>query len=178
VVIVSEEKGTISIAQNGKLEKVENVFELQERLLEFLKKPIKRVLPLEKSLLRHLGIFLISLIFSLSLFSFISKSYFLIQKSFIVPVEFTNLPSHLVVKEFKPSEVTITLKGEKFTFDTLNINDLRLVIDLKDYSKYSVSKWNSISVEDKDVSIKLPKNLTIVNISPSNIRFLLEKIGE
>jgi len=108
----------------------------------------------------------------------INNNYALIQKTFIVPVEFTNIPPNLIIKEFKPTEITIALKGQKYVFNVLNPSELKVIVDLKNYEKYSISKWNSVLVEDKNVIIKIPKNLSVVNISPSNIRFYLEKIEE
>ena len=121
-------------------------------------------------------IFLISLALSFSLFTLINTSYALIQKTFIVPVEFINIPPDLIVKEFKPTELTITLRGQKFVLNVLNPNELKVIVDLKNYEKYSISKWNSVLVEDENVIIKIPQNLTVVNISPSNIRFYLESL--
>jgi len=180
VIIVSEETGDISLARKGEIEKIKNIFELKERLLNFDRNNKKQVITfnLQNLLSKNFLIFLISLAFSFSLFIATNNSYTLVQKTFIVPVEFTNIPSDLVIKEFKPTELTITLRGQKFALDVLNPNELKVIVDLKNYEKYSISKWNSVLVEDKNVIIKIPKNLSVVNISPSNIRFYLEKIEE
>jgi len=180
VIIVSEETGDISLARKGEIEKIKNIFELKERLLNFDRNNKKQDITfnLQNLLSKNFLIFLISLAFSFSLFIATNNSYTLVQKTFIVPVEFTNIPSDLVIKEFKPTELTITLRGQKFALDVLNPNELKVIVDLKNYEKYSISKWNSVLVEDKNVIIKIPKNLSVVNISPSNIRFYLEKIEE
>jgi uncharacterized protein (TIGR00159 family) len=180
VIIVSEETGDISLARKGEIEKIKNIFELKERLLNFDRNNKKQDITfnLQNLLSKNFLIFLISLTFSFSLFITTNNSYTLVQKTFIVPVEFTNIPSDLVIKEFKPTELTITLRGQKFALDVLNPNELKVIVDLKNYKKYSISKWNSVLVEDENVIIKIPQNLTVVNISPSNIRFYLEKIEE
>jgi uncharacterized protein (TIGR00159 family) len=182
VIIVSEETGDISLFRKGEIEKIKDFFELKEKILnlDINKNNKKKIIFLS---FRNLSskkflVFLFSFIISLSLFFVINNKYFFIQKTFIVPVEFINIPPNLIVKEFKPSELTITLKGQKFILNVLNPDEIKTVIDLKDYEKYSVSKWNSVLIEDKNVAIKIPKNLNIVNISPSNIRFYLEKIKE
>jgi diadenylate cyclase len=180
VIIVSEETGDISLAKKGEIEKIKNIFELKERLLNFDRNNKKQNITfnLQNLLSKNFLIFLISLAFSFSLFIATNNSYTLVQKTFIVPVEFTNIPSDLIIKEFKPTELTITLRGQKFALDVLNPNELKVIVDLKNYEKYSISKWNSVLVEDENVIIKIPQNLTVVNISPSNIRFYLEKIEE
>ena len=182
VIIVSEETGDISLARKGEIEKIKDVFELKEKLLNLnISKNNKNQsisLSLQNLSFKNFLIFLVSFITSLSLFLVINNNYALIQKTFIVPVEFTNIPPNLIIKEFKPTEITIALKGQKYVFNVLNPNELKVIVDLKNYEKYSISKWNSVLVEDKNVIIKIPKNLSVVNISPSNIRFYLEKIEE
>jgi diadenylate cyclase len=178
VIIVSEETGNISLARKGEIEKIEDVFELKEKLLNLVKNGKKRdiVSNLSNLLSQNFLIFLISLALSFSLFTLINTSYALIQKTFIVPVEFINIPPNLIVKEFKPTELTMTLRGQKFVLNVLNPNELKVIVDLKNYEKYSISKWNSVLIEDENVIIKIPQNLTVVNISPSNIRFYLESL--
>jgi uncharacterized protein (TIGR00159 family) len=180
VIIVSEETGNISLARKGEIEKIEDVLELKEKLLNLVKNDKKRniVSSLSNLLSQNFLIFLISLALSFSLFTLINTSYALIQKTFIVPVEFINISPNLIVKEFKPTELTVTLRGQKFVLNVLNPNELKVIVDLKNYEKYSISKWNSVLVEDKNVIIQIPKNLSIVNVTPSNIRFYLEKIEE
>ncbi len=182
VIIVSEETGDISLARKGEIENVKDIFELKEKLLNLnISKNNKNQtisLSIQNLSFKNFLIFLVSFITSLSLFLVINNNYALIQKTFIVPVEFTNIPPNLIIKEFKPTEITIALKGQKYVFNVLNPNELKVIVDLKNYEKYSIFKWNSVLVEDKNVIIKIPKNLSVVNISPSNIRFYLEKIEE
>jgi len=182
VIIVSEETGDISLTRKGEMEKIKDIFELKEKLLNLnISKNNKNQtisLSLQSLSFKNFLFFLVSFIISLSLFLVINNNYALIQKTFIVPVEFTNIPPNLIIKEFKPTEITIALKGQKYVFNILNPNELKVIVDLKNYEKYSISKWNSVLIEDKNVIVKIPQNLTVVNISPSNIRFYLEKIEE
>lgn len=183
VIIVSEETGDISLARKGKIENVKDIFELKEKLLNLdinknnnKNSSIFTIFQLLS--IKNILVFLASFIISLGLFFIVNTDYSLVQKTFIVPIEFINVPPNLIVKEFKPTELTVTLKGQKIIFGFLSPNDLKVTIDLKNYEKYSISKWNSVLIEDENVIIKIPQNLTVVNISPSNIRFYLEKIEE
>jgi uncharacterized protein (TIGR00159 family) len=183
VIIVSEETGNISLARKGEIENIKDIFELKEKLLnlDFNKNNNKnsRIFTIFQILsIKNLLIFLVSFIISSGLFFTFNIDYSLVQKTFIVPIEFINLPPNLIVKEFKPTELTLTLKGQKIIFGFLSPNDLKVTVDLKNYEKYSISKWNSILIENENVNIKIPKNLNIVSVSPSNIRFYLEKIEE
>ena len=179
VIIISEERGEISLARGGKIEKIKSIFDLKEKLFNFFEKRLTTPsLSFDyKLLLRHIFIFIISIIISFLLFNLIiTPKTPIVQKNFIVPIEFKNIPEDLVIKEFKPTELTITLKGPKIAFDILNPNELKVIVDLKDYKDYSFTSWNNILVEEKNVEIKIPQNLEIVNLSPSNIRFLTKKI--
>jgi len=180
VIIVSEEKGEISVVSGGKIEKIKNIFDLKEKLFNFLEKRSKPSLSFDyKLLLKHIFIFIISLITSLLLFNLIITSKTpIVQKNFIIPIEFKNIPNNLVIKEFRPTELTITLKGSEVAFDILNPNELKVIVDLKNYKDYSFTSWNNILVGEKNVEIKIPQNLEIVTVSPSNIRFLTKKIEE
>jgi len=180
VVIVSEEKGTISLAKRGKIQKIENKFELKEKILNFLlKRKVEPKTVYIKSLivnsLRHLIIFAISFLISFYSFSLINKEFDVLQKTFILPVVLQNLPQNLAIGEIKPSEVTVSLKGSKLEFERLKISELMVIIDLKN-QKISPGKWNVIPLKEDNISIKLPKNVELINISPSNIRVLLEEI--
>jgi len=180
VIIVSEETGDISLARKGQIDKIKDIFELKDKLFNLnISKNNKKQnisLSLQNLSFKNFLIFLVSFIISLSLFLVINNNYALIQKTFIVPVELTNIPPNLIVKEFKPTELTITLKGQEYVFNVLNPNELKVVVDLKNYDKYSISGWNSVLIKDKNVTIKVPQNLSMVNVSPSNVRFYLEKI--
>jgi uncharacterized protein (TIGR00159 family) len=180
VVIVSEEKGTISLAKRGKIQKIENKFELKEKILNFLLK--KKAQPKSvyiKSLitnsLRHLIIFATSFLISFYSFSLINKEFGVLQKTFILPVAVQNLPQNLVIAEIKPSEVTVSLKGSKLNLETLKISELMVIVDLKN-QKFSPGKWHVIPLKEDNVSIKLPKNVELINITPSNIRVLVEEM--
>jgi len=177
VVIVSEEKGTISVAKKGKIQKIENKFELKEKILNFLLK--KKAQPKSvyiKSLIvnsfRHFFIFATALLISFYCFSLINKDFGVLQKTYILPVALQNLPQNLVVSEIKPSEVTVALKGSKLELEKLKVSELMVVVDLKN-QKISPGKWNVIPLKEDNVSIKLPKNVELVSITPSNIRVLL-----
>jgi diadenylate cyclase len=183
VIIVSEETGNISLARKGEIENIKDIFELKEKLLNLdinkNNKKNSRIFTIFQILsIKNILIFLASFIISLGLFFAVNTDYSLVQKTFIVPIEFINVPPNLIVKEFKPTELTVTLKGQKIIFGFLSPNDLKVTIDLKNYEKYSISKWNSVLIEDENVNIKIPKNLNLVSVSPSNIRFYLEKIEE
>jgi uncharacterized protein (TIGR00159 family) len=179
VVIVSEEKGTISLAKKGKIQKIENKFELKEKILNFLlKRKAEPKTVYIKSLiinsLRHLFIFATSFLISFYSFSLINKDFGVLQKTFILPVALQNLPQNLAIGEIKPSEVTVSLKGTKLELERLKISDLMVIVDLKN-QKISPGKWNVIPLKEDNISIKLPKNVELVSITPSNIRVLLEE---
>jgi len=184
VIIASEETGNISLARKGEIENIKDIFELKEKLLNLdinknnNNKNSSIFTIFQIFSIKNLLIFLFSFIISSGLFFTVNIDYSLVQKTFIVPIEFINLPPNLIVKEFKPTELTVTLRGQKIIFGFLSPNDLKVTVDLKNYEKYSISKWNSVLIENENVNIKIPKNLNLVSVSPSNIRFYLEKIEE
>ncbi|MGC8651077.1 MAG: diadenylate cyclase [Minisyncoccia bacterium] len=173
-VMVSEEKGTVTVAQNGVLKPIsdkEELISFLKKFLEFLnqnKKPYS-FLNFIKSIQSNVLLALISLIFTAFVWILISyPNLGIIQKNFIAQIEFTNINNTLAVENIKPLEVIATFSGRSQDFKLLDPNLLKVSIDL-----------NNMTVPDKYTitlnqdNLKYPSALNLVNLDPKKVQFTL-----
>jgi uncharacterized protein (TIGR00159 family) len=125
VIAVSEERGTVSIAENGVMEKVDRE-SLRMRIDSFY----NRIFPTPSSKKKRTyfttnpGIKLLSLFAAITLwFTFVYRVD-VISRSFSIPIVFKNIPVNFVIDETKPSEIKVNLSGPErsFTFDERSLN--------------------------------------------------------
>ncbi|MGH7128009.1 MAG: diadenylate cyclase, partial [Planctomycetaceae bacterium] len=133
VVVVSEERGTISIAERGRLTEVESPAEFSDRLRQFY----QHLYPRRRERVRQwvrpysLAINVGSLAAAMLLWYFLAFRVETVQRSFeAVPIEFRNLPKDWIIAESQPSRVTLTLAGPQRAFDHLEREQLLVSFDL------------------------------------------------
>ncbi len=80
-----------------------------------------------------------------------------------VPVIFTNLPPGLGAVS-SPETVTVILSGPVALLDRLKVEDVRVIVDLKDYVRgtYQVDPRVEVAIADLRVESILPENLEVV----------------
>ena len=120
--VVSEEKGTISVARNGEMKIVKDPVELMSILEAFYKEvtPAADEKAWKKFFSRNYREKVIAItVTSILWFFFVHEARTDFQ-TFVVPVKFENLPAHLVVEETDPPEVEITYSGHRRSFYFMN----------------------------------------------------------
>ncbi|MBI4836781.1 MAG: DNA integrity scanning protein DisA nucleotide-binding domain protein [Candidatus Portnoybacteria bacterium] len=175
VVVVSEEKGTITFVHNRKMIMVNDADELEKKLREFFNKkfPQARIHSYTKSLLRHTPIATLSLAIAFSLWLFISYNISEIQRKFAAPIQFKNLSADFVADNYNPEDIVIVLSGRESDFKSLDPQNLKASIDL---SK-TATGWHTVLV--KKENINHPSALSIVNIEPEIIKVhIIKKVVE
>lgn len=173
VIIVSEERGTISFAHQGKLNIVGDVQELKEALKKFLQEtemPIRERFSI-KFLTSNFKEKLLALFFaSLLWFIFaVELGGGVISRQFIVPVEFRFIPNGLAVDQVIPKTISITLDGKIQDFNFLNEDTLKVAVNLSN-SEAGVKK-----IRITEDLLQHPSSLRIVSVSPSFLQFTLKK---
>lgn len=182
VIVVSEERGTISIAKDGKLKIIENNkklinfldeifgFNLEQTkhskksfwgIFEFLGKNIKQII---LSLFLGCGLWL--------LISYSNSS--VIQKTYDVSVAFNSNNETVLVENIKPAQVSLVFLGKESDFQFVNQNEVRVIIDLNSL-KLSASTSPYHSYVLKDSNVKYPSNISLKKIEPSIINFKISQ---
>ena len=171
IIAVSEEKGTISLARNGKITIYKND-EFKRVLEDFYRENSldDSYEKMGKKSLRKAYEILTSIVLALIAWLFFNFQTGLTQKNYIVPVEFRNLGSDMMVEFIQPKEIILTVKAKDYNFKTLKPDDLNLKIDLKDYNL----GWYKERI-DRSL-INLDANFTVVNIEPDTIKFKISKL--
>ncbi|HJV65093.1 MAG TPA: diadenylate cyclase CdaA [Geomonas sp.] len=170
VVIVSEERGEVSLALGGELQKVGSQAELHERLTALL-------LPLSKES-RRVG--LRTRLFSnfwpkLAVFAlvFICWSLITYRQGEILtvsaPIKYHNLPDNLTMTRSYPDEIDLQLKA--FSNLVASPKDLDVVVDL-DLSKVKEG-GNTMPIRKED--IKLPPGVVVATMERTTVRVTTER---
>ena len=172
-VVVSEERGKVSLVRDGLIGSIEDPADLVKALGELMtpkelmdQRPWHRI---HLVLLHQWRLKLITLgLVTVGWFFLAGQQNFVV--SFKVPVEMVNLPAQMEILEPIKPEITITARGLRKDASTLNARNVRAKIDLSS-ARYGVRTFRMS--RDK---ITLPsKNVDITKIEPDEIFFVLRE---
>ena len=169
-IVVSEERGVVSIAESGKLFEMPTASDLKERVEHFLEErfPQKRETTW-KRLVRHDGRWkLLALLLAIASWYTLAFDVEKVQTSVVIPIQYRNLPENAQLDESTPVEAVVTLTGFDRDFQLLDRNVLRIVLDLSDL------KGGADNMPIRDQDVRLPPNLRVDRIQPSTIKVRLQ----
>lgn len=170
VVVVSEERGLVSVAVGGELKKIETPEHLYRLLADKLSmKPVeKKRLPLRQALLRNTVPKAVTLLLVLTCWLLINSRPGGLQ-TVSAAVKFHNLPENLVLTDDLPAEVEVQVKVLSTIF--LSSGKLDVAADL-DLSKIREGN-NSLAVDSR--FFKLPLGVTVSRVTPATLKIVAEK---
>ena len=164
-IVVSEERGTVSVAYGGRIDVLKSPTELSMILERLYGKKIPkgarghilgwfRRNPLEKAT----AILLASLLW-------VAFGYQkdLVRRDVTLPIEYRNLSPQWVIEGTKITEAKVTLSGPEQAFNLLNPANLRISVDL------SGVREGRQEIELANDMIKTPANVSVVSVTPSRI---------
>jgi YbbR domain-containing protein len=158
VLVVSEERGKVSIAQNGKLEVVEGAAELKRRVTAFLAalSPQPRASRWKRALSRNVGAKLLALGIAMGTWvAVVGYQGEVEARTFTVPVTFRDLPAGVMLDQPRPTEVLVTVAGPERAFDRL---DPRSIIVAMSVSELHAGP-QVVPIRSSDLN--LPSDLTV-----------------
>ena len=167
--VVSEERGTISVARNGVLREV-SIEQLKLILEGFYNEfsPIKTRRPWYTYFTRNYKEKAIALFMAVALwFVFVHESK-LVYRTYSVPVRHTTLPSDLKVEDIRPDRVKVTFLGPRRAFYFFNENEVELFLKMPD------AKKGVKTVNINESSLKFPKDISLENIEPRRVLVQIE----
>ncbi|TWT93546.1 diadenylate cyclase [Neorhodopirellula pilleata] len=172
VVAVSEERGTITLAQDGQLKVIEPA-ELASRLGKYYHDQndvdqSNRTRRDPNWGLKLVAIALATL--SWWLFAFQTDT---VQRTFVVPIEFRNLPEGFQVADPKPTYAELTLSGPENAFTLLDPVEMTVSLDLRGTDRPSVTTWHTANH-----LTNIPRELTTEAVVPETILISLQPSGE
>jgi uncharacterized protein (TIGR00159 family) len=171
-IVLSEERGTISVAREGTLRVLANATELREFLEEFCEQKAPKQRPgvlsdwVKKNYLEKATAILLACILWL-IFGYQKES---VRRDFLVPVEYRNVAPDWEIEGGKITGVKAMLMGSEQAFRLLDPATLKLSLDLSNISE------GKQSVAFTKEMVNTPSNLSVVNIQPDQTIIIASKL--
>ena len=166
--VVSEERGQISVARDGRLRRPEGPVELAAEIARFLHdtqpREGERRSFLRQLVREHWVEKVASLVFVAALWYAVVPGSRPVKRTFPVEVHVSNLAPNLVLEDVKPPEVTVTLSGLRREFLLFNPRLLRVNLD----ARLATAGHRTLQVADRDV--RYPTSLALEDIEPDSVR--------
>ena len=165
-IVVSEETGNISVAYQGKLFDVRDSAQLTAMLEDFFEQMAPKPLGAnwKEILKKNSWEKAIALGLAVSLWFVLVHESNLIHRTFSVPVEYVELTDGYHVDDIEPSEVEVTLWGQRNAFHFVNAKNIRLTLRLFD------PRPGTQTVPLSKENLTIPKELTFEKVDPSLVR--------
>ena len=170
--MVSEEKGTISVARNRELRQVgtEQLNLILEKFYSEIN-PIKKRRPWFSFFTKNYREKATAICMAIALwFVFVHESK-LVYRTYNVPVKYTTLPSSLKVDDIKPEKVKVTFLGPRRAFYFFNENEVELFLKIPE------AKKGIKTVNISESSLKFPKDISLENIEPRRVLVRIDNTG-
>jgi diadenylate cyclase len=170
VVVVSEERGEVSLALAGELEKIDTPEQLSNHLNGLLSSPVQEACKpsLWERLSRNFWPKLITVFLVFITWLIITAREGEITST-SVPVRFHNLPQGFLLTKSSPDEVEVQLKTFSNLIPTPKEGEIAVDIDLSKIRE----GFNNIAIEKED--FKLPPGIVVSRVKPSVLRINIEK---
>jgi len=165
-IVVSEERGIISVAHEGGIKKISGDQELRAMLHRFYQeiRPIRVKNSLQDFFVRNSREKIIALGVAVALWFALVYGSKLVYKSYTVPVKYSVLPSTMTVKAIDPSEVSVTLSGPHRAFYFFDKKDITVFLKL----------WNleegSQEIKISDADLLYPRKFVFESVEPRSVR--------
>jgi len=168
-IVVSEERGTVSIARDGRLRKLDSPADLGDELVDFLRghDPERVVRPQTGTWARSLAAArpaLASLALATFLWILLVHESAIEYRSFVVPIQVTGLEPGRTVTAIEPAEVKVILAGPRRAFYFTRNSSVGMRVPAFDLESGEHELILTASEVDR------PANLAFANIFPRQIR--------
>jgi uncharacterized protein (TIGR00159 family) len=171
-VVVSEERGEVSIARDGRLIKLRNIQELGAVLKRFLEEkfpaPKKNTLLLQYAR-ENWMLKLIAFSLAIGFWYIYVPGSKLVELTYQVPVVVDNLDPDLKLGEVQPSSVSVKLAGPRRAFYLFSGKKLRVKVDA------TLAALGRRTFPLTEADIRPPKDIALVEINPPVVRIAVEK---
>jgi uncharacterized protein (TIGR00159 family) len=171
-IVVSEERGEVSVSLGGKLIKMDSPDDLANTLHKFFKEAEKAEIQggfWHYFAMKNAGSKIISVGIALCLWFVFIYQAGVVNQEYEIPIAFRYVPSNLVVAGSVPSSVKIVVTGNNTDIESFDTKDLSVLVDVKD------AKAGKVNINISENNIKLPPYLDLTSISPETIKVSFEE---
>lgn len=173
--VVSEERGMVSIARDGKLITMSNLQELGAALHGFLEDkfpaPTGNAISLEM-LRRNWIAKAVSLILAICFWYLFVPGSKTVEATYNIPVTTVNLPSDLELEAVQPTEIEATFVGPRRAFYLFDRRKLNVTVDV------TLAELGRRTFYVSDQDVRFPKDVTLREINPASVRISVRKAAE
>jgi uncharacterized protein (TIGR00159 family) len=171
-IVVSEERGSISLAKGERIHEMANASALRIELEAFFEKraPQARARPILRWLKENPREKAIAIVLACILWIVFGYQRETIRRDFVVPIQYLNPPVEWVLEEPKVMEAKVTLTGAGQAFQLLHPDSLKISVDLKQL------RSGAQEIALKREMVKVPSNLAVVGISPERITVIASRL--
>jgi len=173
-IAVSEERGTISFARNGRLRQVDNIQELSLLLRRFLqeKYPSSERRTFSLALVRENWVVkLVTFSLAVGLWYVLIPGSSTVEVTYKLPVQVQNLPAVYHVEEVMPSQVNATFTGPRRAFYFFDPGKLKVTVDL------SATDTGRKVLRLTEQNVQHPQDLTLQQLDPQTLRVSVRKVS-
>lgn len=170
-VVVSEERGSISVAHGDRIDVLKNAAELNKVLSSFYDEIMpKRETNLYNQFRRNALEKAAAVVLAVVLWFVFGYQRDIVQRDVVLPIEYRNLASDWMVEGQKVTEAKVMLQGPEQAFNLLNTADLKISVDL------SGVREGRQEVDLSGDKMKMPSNISVVSITPSRISLVASRL--
>ena len=172
--VVSEERGRISIAEDGKLREVGNFQELGSLVQDFLKVKFPTQDPRKASIQFLRSNWLekaVSITLAIALWYVFIPGSKILEVTYQIPVEVEHLPANLALESVEPPHISVTFGALNRAFYLFEPKRLEATIDA------SLAALGRRTFRVSEENLTYPKNLTVKGLSPTKVKISVKKRG-
>lgn len=176
-IVVSEERGEVSISKGGKLIKISTPEELTEIILDFTKEEKDDMLDKSKGIAHYFIIKnsytkIIAIVLAVVLWFFLVYTVGVVKSTYSIPVEIKYLKPEMIINSDSLSTIKITVTGSNKDIANLKQEDIHAVIDA------STFKAGENDVKLDQTNIKLPTYIQLDSFTPKTLHITAKSQSE
>lgn len=169
-IVVSEERGKISVAKDGEIQEIGDLEKLNIILERFYREitPIRETRPWYDYFSKNSMEKIVSLLMTIVLWFVLVHESRLVYKDFDMPVLHTELQSDMELVSIEPQEVKVTFSGARRKFYFFNKDEIKLFLKLLNIRE-GVSY---INVSSSDIFC--PRDIKLEKIEPTQVKVTIK----
>lgn len=163
VIVVSEERGQVSLARDGVLTRDVSRDSLSDSLKSHLKEA-KKSKGRKSVVFRHPRTKLASLAIAAAVWVMFAAERDIVRQVFVIPIEYRNVPTDVSISDSVPTEARVTFSGSERAFRFLAPSSLKVSLDVSDATA------GKAIFNVTESSVRHPPSLSVDRIEPRSIR--------
>jgi diadenylate cyclase len=171
-IVVSEERGSISLAKGERIQEIANASALRIELEAFFARraPLAKTGSMVRWLKENQREKVIAVVLACTLWFVFGYQRETVRRDFTIPIEYRNAPAEWILEEPKATEAKVMLMGHAQAFQLLHAEDLKISLDLAQLQpgKQEVTLTRGM--------VKTPSNIAVTGISPDRITIVTSRL--